>query len=102
MNKLIRDKIPDIAKAQGRTLNVKAADKFELPVFALQKVHEELAEVEEALSRQSTLEELADLYEILDKYVQVMDFTKEEIEQARKEKIDKAGGFEYNYILIRE
>jgi predicted house-cleaning noncanonical NTP pyrophosphatase (MazG superfamily) len=102
MKKLIRDKIPDIAKEQGRTLEIEIADKYSVPMYAIEKVQEELNEVINSKTREELLEELADLYEILDKYIEVMDFTKKDIQKARKDKNEKAGAFHNNLILIKK
>lgn len=102
MKKLIRDKIPEIVEANGRKLNFHVAYEYEMPFYSLEKVKEELQEVIASVDRRELLEEIADLYEALDKYVESMDFSRMEVDKAREEKIKKAGAFNNNYILTKE
>lgn len=61
------------------------------------KLNEELAEYQESKS----LEELADLLEVLRAVVRARGWTWEELEQVRQEKAVKRGGFEKK-ILLKE
>ncbi len=99
MRKLIRDKIPEIIESQGRTANITIAGEFDLPVLAWEKVLEELNEVESSKNRDQFIEELGDLYEVLDKYLEVMEITKEEIQNSRDSKNLKNGAFTKNFVL---
>jgi len=58
-NKLVRDKIPEIIKGQGKTCEFYVADKRELGQRLIEKIREEISEFEEDPS----VEELADVYE---------------------------------------
>ena len=62
-----------------------------------QKLNEELAEYQESKS----LEELADLLEVMQAVVKARGWTLEELEQVRVEKAAKRGGFEKK-ILLKE
>jgi predicted house-cleaning noncanonical NTP pyrophosphatase (MazG superfamily) len=99
MKKLIRDNIPDIAKAQGRTLNIEVASDAMLSVMIRHKLQEELEEVLEAYYHDTITEELGDLLDVIDRFMEVNNITKEEVEAARKKKNEKNGGFLNNYIL---
>lgn len=62
-----------------------------------QKLNEELAEYQESKS----LEELADLLEVIHAVVKARGWTLKELERVRKDKAAKRGGFEKK-ILLKE
>ena len=96
-NKLVRDRIPEIIEADGKTCatEVLSDDRYLQMLDA--KLNEELAEYQESKS----LEELADLLEVMQAVVKARGWTWEQLEQVRQEKADKRGGFEKK-ILLRE
>ena len=96
-NKLIRDRIPEIIEADGNTCitEVLPDDRYLQMLDA--KLDEELAEYQESKS----LEELADLLEVMRAVVKARDWTWEQLEQVRQEKAAKRGGFEQK-ILLKE
>jgi predicted house-cleaning noncanonical NTP pyrophosphatase (MazG superfamily) len=102
MKKLIRDNIPDIAKSQGRTLNIEVASDAMLSVMVRHKLPEELHELLTAHYHEDITEELGDLLDVIDKFMEVNNITKEEVEATRKKKNEKNGGFLNNYILTTE
>ena len=93
--KLVRDQIPEIIKADGKICICETlSDNLSL---LDQKLNEELAEYQESKS----LEELADLLEVMQAVVKARGWTLEELEQVRADKADKRGGFEKK-ILLKE
>src|ERR1700679_4294977 len=60
-NKLVRDKIPEIIRADGKKLKTRVLSDEEHLEALLAKVEEELKELREA----KNVEELADLHEVL-------------------------------------
>jgi predicted house-cleaning noncanonical NTP pyrophosphatase (MazG superfamily) len=99
MKKLIRDKIPDIAKSQGRTLEVEVASDSMLAVLVRHKLREELDEVLGTYYHDSTIEELGDLLDVIEKFMEVYGITKEQVETSRKKKNERNGGFSKNLVL---
>ena len=99
-NKLVRDRIPEIIEADGRmcTTEILLDDRYLQMLDA--KLNEELAEYQESKS----LEELADLLEVLRAVVRARGWTWAELEQARREKATQRGGFEKKLLLkeVRE
>lgn len=94
-NKLVRDRIPEIIEADGKTCVCETpADKDYLRLLDA-KLNEELAEYQESKS----LEELADLLEVLRATVQARGWTWEQLEQVRREKAASRGGFEKKIFL---
>ena len=96
-NKLVRDRIPEIIKADGNicVTEVLPDDRY-LQMLDV-KMDEELAEYQESKS----LEELADLLEVMRAVVKARSWTWEQLEQVRQEKAAKRGGFEQK-ILLKE
>lgn len=100
--KLIRDNIPEIASAQGRTLKIEVASDAMLSVMVRHKLEEELEEVLTAQTREQKIEELADLLEVIEKYLQVTGITQSQVQEAREKKNLKNGAFTKNLILTTE
>lgn len=96
-HKLVRDRIPEIIEADGKTCVCETLSDEDYIALLDQKLNEELAEYQESKS----LEELADLLEVMQAVVKARGWTLEELEQARAEKAAKRGGFEKK-ILLKE
>lgn len=64
MGKLVRDQIPEIIQAAGRTAYVRVLDDAEYDAALLDKLVEEVAELR-ATTAEHRLEEAADVYEVL-------------------------------------
>ena len=93
--KLVRDRIPEIIEADGKKyVCEKLSDEDYLSLLD-QKLNEELAEYQESKS----LEELADLLEVMQAVVKARGWTLEELEQVGVEKAAKRGGFEKKIVL---
>ena len=94
-NKLVRDRIPEIIEADGNICVTEVlSDDYYLQMLDA-KLNEELAEYQESKS----LEELADLLEVMRAVVKARDWTWEQLEQVRQEKAAKRGGFEKKIFL---
>lgn len=94
-NKLIRDKIPEKIKANGESCTTHTANDNEYKEKLREKINEE---VNEFLNNPS-IEELADIAEVI---YTIADFEfggKDKLEQTRIEKFKKRGGFEKRLIL---
>ena len=95
--KLVRDRIPEIIEADGKTCVCKILSDEDSISLLGQKLNEELAEYQESKS----LEELADLLEVMQAVVKARGWTLKELEQVRADKAAKRGGFERK-ILLKE
>lgn len=95
MDKLVRDRIPEIMEKNGQQFIGYVADENEYKNRLLEKLIEESQELQEAKSE----EELADVLEVIEAIYLAFNFSKEKIEQIKKDKKDKRGGFEKAYIL---
>lgn len=96
-HKLVRDRIPEIIEADGKICVYETLADEDYIHLLDQKLNEELAEYQESKS----LEELADLLEVIQAVVKARGWTLEELEQVRADKASKRGGFEKK-ILLRE
>lgn len=96
-HKLVRDRIPEIIESDGKQCVCEVLSSEEYLAQLDEKLQEELHEYEESKS----LEELADLLEVMYAVVKARGWSVEELEQVRKEKAEQRGGFE-NRILLKE
>lgn len=96
-HKLVRDRIPEIIESDGKTCVCETLANEDYLHLLDAKLTEELSEYQESKS----LEELADLLEVLRAVVQARGWTWEELERVRQDKAAKRGGFEKK-ILLKE
>lgn len=99
-NKLIRDKILEISKANGTVCDSRILDSEEFKAELLQKLTEEATEVKKAESKQDITDELADVSEVIRAIQKEFAITDSEIEAARLKKLDIRGGFDQKIYLI--
>ena len=88
-DKLIRDKIPEIIESSGKKCIVEIMENDTYLQYLDQKLNEELAEYQSDKS----LEELADLLEVMYAVAEARGYSVEELESVRKTKADERGGF---------
>ena len=96
-HKLVRDRIPEIIEKQGKTCVTEVLSQDAYIRMVDEKLNEEVAEYQESKS----LEELADLLEVMEAAVIARGYTWEELLQVRDEKRQKRGGFQ-DRILLKE
>ena len=96
-NKLVRDKIPEIIEKSGKTCTVETLTDEKYIAMLDAKLTEELAEYQESKS----LEELADLLEVMGAVVKARGYSWEELTAIRKKKRAARGGFDKR-ILLKE
>ncbi len=94
-NKLVRDKIPEIIEADGKTPIIKSIDGLKLKQALVKKLTEEGEEYLESLET----EEIADLLEILHGLMEAQGVSYEEVEGIRLGKKEERGGFSQGLIL---
>lgn len=99
MNKLVRDNIVEIIKKNG-DIPFYHILKEEEYVSALKvKMMEEYQEIMEAKSKEETLQECADLLELLFALTVANGYTEEDLLNARTLKREKRGGFDKRIFL---
>ena len=94
-DKLIRDKIPEIIEQSGKKCIVEVMDNDTYIEYLDQKLNEELAEYQQDKS----IEELADLLEVMYAVVTARGYSVAELERIRLEKAEKRGAFEKKLLL---
>lgn len=94
-NKLIRDNIPAIIVNKGGNPITHVATDQEYEQKLLEKLAEEVAEFTEVRS----LEEMADIKEVLLAIYELYGFKKEAVEKIRQQKKEERGGFSEHIIL---
>lgn len=95
-NKLVRDKILEIIKANGQKATHKILDTDEYAVELTKKLFEEVDEYK----KDKNTDELADIMEMVYALASLHGCTPEELEKIRKEKTEKRGGFNKKIFLI--
>lgn len=97
--KLVRDRIPDLISELGNTVTVETLDHSTHIAELKKKLKEEACEVGSAKSREELIEEIADVKEVLDALVRKLSIHSQEIEDVKKKKSIKNGGFERGLFL---
>jgi len=95
-NKAVRDLIPSIIRSTGKECLVEQVSDGTFLAYLSEKLAEEVAEYREKPS----LEELADIMEVVQAIVRLSGHTWEELEHERAEKARKRGHFKENLILL--
>ena len=95
-HKLVRDRIPEIIVQKGSTPHTRiATSDDEFKEVLRKKLHEE---VEEFIQNPS-VEEAADIVEVLRAFTGVYSFSLENLEEVRYKKAQERGAFEKRIIL---
>lgn len=94
-NKLVRDRIPEIIRADGKQLKSRILNDEEHLEALLKKLKEECAELAEARN----VEELADVHEVLRALADALKIHPNELEKVRRDKNVKRGGFQQKIFL---
>ena len=94
-NKLVRDRIPEIIEASGRTCVTEILSDEDYLHMVDAKLDEELSEYH----KDQNIEELADLMEVIYAAALARGYTLEELERVRAEKAEKRGGFAKKILL---
>lgn len=104
MGKLVRDRIPEIMRAEGKSPDVEHISGESLRSALKDKLVEEAVELREAADLSDDKsgdirEELADVLEVVDALADVYDLDREEILAAQRKKRADRGGFKQGYFL---
>ena len=94
-NKLIRDCIPEIIQASGKTCVTEILSDADFLKMVDAKLGEELAEYH----KDQNIEELADLIEVIYAAASARGYTLEQLEAIRAEKATNRGTFEKRLLL---
>ena len=96
MGKLVRDRIPEIIKNAGKKPITEILSQEEYLKELDKKLNEEVAEYQ----ADKSLEEMADVLEVLFAICEARGHSLEELLQVREDKREKRGGFKDKIYLI--
>ncbi|RCW77028.1 nucleoside triphosphate pyrophosphohydrolase [Saliterribacillus persicus] len=99
-NKLVRDFIPQIIEKAGKQYSTKVLDTDDYKAALRTKLGEEIEEYLSAENDQESLEELADLLEVVYAITKTHGSSMEDVEEIRQQKKEKRGGFNDKIFLI--
>ncbi len=94
-NKLVRDKIPDIIEAAGKSCATHVLTDEEYIVTLEAKLNEEVAEYQ----KDKNIEEMADVLEVLQAICVARGYTLAQLEETRAKKANERGGFAEKIFL---
>ena len=95
-NKLVRDRIPEIIQENGQLCSTRILTDSEYIAALDAKLQEELAEYKESRS----IEELADIFEVLCAMAACNGFSKEDLIATQEKKRANRGGFKDRILLL--
>lgn len=102
IEKLIRDRIPEIIRAEGREPAVRQVSEDEARPFVGLKIIEEAFEVFEAFNQgdpKQLATELADVLELMERMMALHGLNWEEVRSVQQARAEARGRFEQNYLL---
>lgn len=94
-NKLVRDKIPEIIKANGEIPTVRILDDEEY----VQELNKKLKEEVNEYLTDGNVEELADIEEVLRALLELKGVSYDNFDKMREEKCEKRGAFKERIFL---
>jgi predicted house-cleaning noncanonical NTP pyrophosphatase (MazG superfamily) len=101
-NKLIRDRIPEIIKADGWKPKIRVLKNSEFFNAVKKKLQEEAGELMKAKSKKEILNEIIDIQELLDVLIHEIGVTKKQSKKMQDRKKKERGGFKKRVFLISE
>ena len=98
-NKLVRDNIPNIIHSNNEVAITRILSNEEYRLELYKKLKEECEEVIESKTSSETIEELADVFEVLKSIAQLENKSIDDVINVASEKCLKRGGFEKKIFL---
>jgi len=99
-NKLIRDKIPEVIEDSGKSYKIRKLDDREYLEKVKEKIIEETNELVESKSRVDIINEIADVYEIIEALMDIKKITPSEVSKVKENKKVSRGAFDKKLLLI--
>lgn len=97
--KLVRDKIVDGIISVGNKPNWKVLSDSEYIQKLKDKIVEESQEIPRTTDQQEVVKELADIQEIIDNLLEILNISKEKFSEIQKAKNDKNGSFKKRHYI---
>ncbi|HTX86872.1 MAG TPA: nucleoside triphosphate pyrophosphohydrolase [Candidatus Nanoarchaeia archaeon] len=99
-NKLVRDKIPEIIRADGENPRIRILGDEEYKIELLKKIVEEAKEAAESGSdRKELSKEIGDVEEVIEAVIKSFSLDKKEIRNLKAKRKASRGGFEKKIFL---
>ena len=98
-NKLVRDRIPDIIRQDGRQCGVEVLGEGEFIQALRQKLVEEAQEASEC-ELDELVKELADLHEVIDSFMRAHKIDRDVVLAKQEERRVERGGFAQRLYLL--
>lgn len=99
-NKLVRDRIPQVIQSSGKECRTCILNEEEYVEELVKKLKEEVEEYFAAQDAEESLEELADMLEVIRALAAVHDSSWEQLEALRAKKAEARGGFQERVYLM--
>jgi predicted house-cleaning noncanonical NTP pyrophosphatase (MazG superfamily) len=99
-NKLVRDRIPEIIRADGNVCTTEIMQGGEYIQALREKLVEEALEAAATVDIPMLINELADVYEVMDALMARYDITPASVLAAKEERRNERGGFAQHIRLI--
>lgn len=100
VNKLVRDRIPEIIHQAGRRCEVQTLTEVDYELALRQKLVEEAQEVAIAPTPEDLIQELADLQEVIDTLRSLHQIDPHAIALAQRHRRHERGGFSQRLSLV--
>ena len=100
LNKLVRDKIPQIIESNGEKITFRILNDQEYISCLERKLDEEVAEFHEECEEQKKLEELADILEVIYAWCEARGYSTDELLDVYWKKHMERGGFSKKIFLV--
>ncbi len=102
-NKLVRDKILEIAKKDGWRTKIKILQLKQFQKALFYKLREEVEELIKVKNNKAELiKEIGDVYEVIEAIIKVMKLNQSQIMKLKKIRKKQRGGFNKRVYLISE
>ena len=98
-NKLVRDRIPEIIKNDGKTPKTRILNDEEYRSELFKKIVEEAQEVASAPNKNALLKELGDVLEVVDAMIKANDLDANEVTRVKNERRLSRGVFDKRVFL---
>lgn len=100
-NKVVRDRVPALIEGRGERVETLRLENDALVAALRQKLVEEAFEALDVKSGEELIGELADVQEVIKALCRALGMNTTDIEEVRKEKEKRRGGFERGLMLIK-
>jgi len=98
--KLVRDKIPQIYKKEHKNIKTKKLNKEEFNYYLKIKLKEKVNDFLDSKTLGQTIDELTEIYEVLDNITKNLNLTSAKIKALQDKKRKDLGGFNDKQFLI--